>query len=128
MRKERNACRGEAWRARSTRKRKILTRLDMTKNGSEPRRSRTRNSYLKALQTIPEGIDAFSEWTLAWAQGRKEKMNEDGTSKEKLRQVALQETPMKLIELIAVDEATDNLVTLMQTQHVGSEWWPGLRR
>ena len=49
-------------------------------------------------------------------------MNEDGTTKVKLRQKALLdllEGPMKLIESIAVDQAADHLMTLMQTQQVG---------
>ena len=27
------------------------------------------NSHHKALQTIPDGIDALAEWTLAWTEG-----------------------------------------------------------
>ena len=54
----------------------------------------------------------------------KETMNEDGTNKVKLRLIALLETPVKLIESIAVDLAADHLVTLMHTRQVGSERRP----
>ena len=45
-------------------------------------------------------------------------MVEDGTKKVKLRPRALLETHMKLIESVAVNQGTDHLVTLMQTQQV----------
>ena len=91
-------------------KKKILTRLDMTKNGAAPGRSRKRFFHLKTLQTIPEGIDAFAEGTLAWIQGLaneseaelclkadivplvNETMNEDGTTNVKLIPTPLLET------------------------------------
>ena len=46
-------------------------------------------------------------------------MNEDGTTKVTLRPIALLKTPMELTESIAVDQAGDHLVTLLQTQEVG---------
>ena len=47
-------------------RRRVVTRLEMTKNGAEPGRSRTRNSHLKALQYIPEGINALVNWAQMW--------------------------------------------------------------
>ena len=106
MREEENACRGGAWRVRPQAKRKILTRLEMTKNGAEPGRSKTRNSHHKALQTIPEGIHASAAWTLIWTKGPaneseaelwlradavpcvQETTNEDKTTKVKVRSIA----------------------------------------
>ena len=119
-----------------TTNKKILTRLEMTENVGEPGRSRTRNSRLKALQAVLEGIGALSEWTLAWTKRLpseseaklwlkadivplvEETTNEDGSSKVKLRPVAPLETPMALRESIAVDQAAGHLVTWMQTPHV----------
>ena len=48
----------------------------------------------------------------------KETMNEGGTTKVKRRPTAKIETPMKRVELISVERATDHLVTLMQTPQV----------
>ena len=137
--RRRNACSGEEWSVRSPTKRQILTRLDVTKKGAEPGRSRTRKSQVKTLQTIPKGIDPFAEWTLAWTNWQpyeseaeiwfkpdtvllvKETMNEDGTTKIKLRPVAPLETPMKLVVSIAVGQAADHMVTSMQKGGVQSD-------
>ena len=47
----------------------MLARLEMTKNGAEPGRSRTRNSHLKALQHAPEGLSSFVNWAQMWMMG-----------------------------------------------------------
>ena len=39
---------------------------DSSENGEEAGRSRTRISYLKVLQSIPDGIGAFARWTTIW--------------------------------------------------------------
>ena len=49
----------------------------------------------------------------------KEVENPDGTKKTKLRPIALLETPLKLIESVAVDQQADTMIALMQEQQVG---------
>ena len=102
---------------------------DMTQIGAEPGRSRMTHSDPKALLTILGGIDSLPWWTLTWEAELwlkanivlvvKEPRNEDGTTKVKLIPVALHEKPIELMESVALDQAVDHLVTLMQTQHVG---------
>ena len=100
---------------------------------------------MKALQTMPAEVDALPGWTLAWTKGLADEseaalwleadihplvtgtMNEDGTTEVKPRPRAPLETPMKLIQLIAVDQAVDHLVTLMQTRQVGFRVMSGAR-
>ena len=45
--------------------------------------------------------------------------NADGTVEVKVRPVALLETPLKLIELVVVDQHADHIIALMQEQQVG---------
>ena len=45
--------------------------------------------------------------------------NPDGSKKTKLRPIALLETPLKLIESVAVDQHSGHIIALMQEQQVG---------
>ena len=88
--------------------RQVANKLENTKNGAESGRSRTRteNSHLKALQFMPDEIKYFAQRTLMWicTNGQhkvrrscgwhispltKEDVNDDGTTKTKLRPIAL---------------------------------------
>ena len=106
----------------------------MTKNGAEPGRSRTRNSHLKVLQSIPVGFLSFCQLGQVWMLGlanrteaqlwlkasfvppTKEIGNPDGTKKTKLRPIALLETPLKVVESVAFDQDADHIIALMQEQ------------
>ena len=55
-------CKKLSWKVQPLSKRRVVARLEMTKNGAEPCRSRTRNSHFKALQQVPEGITALMNW------------------------------------------------------------------
>ena len=130
-------CKKLSWKVQPLSKRRVVARLEMTKNGAEPCRSRTRNSHFKALQQVPEGITALMNWAQMWMMGlanptesqlwlranivplMKEVENPDGTKKTKLRPIALLETPLKLIESVAVDQQADTMIALMQEQQVG---------
>ena len=108
----------------------------MAKNGAETARSRTRNSNLKALQHVPEGLNAFVNWAQTWMMGLANKTeaqlclpanivpltrkvdNPDGSKRTKLRPIALLETLLRLIESVAVDHHTDHIFALMQEQQV----------
>ena len=46
-------------------------------------------------------------------------MNDDGTTKSKLRPVALLETVLKLVESVVVDQRADHSVTQLQARQVG---------
>ena len=116
--------------------RRVLARLEMTKNGAEPGRSRTRNSHLKALQYVPEGLTSFVNWAQMWVMGlankdetrlwlranivplTREVDDPDGSKRTKLRPIALLETLLKLIESVAVDQHADHIIALMQEQQV----------
>ena len=92
-------------------KKKIPARLEMAKRGAEPGSSRTRNSHLKALQKVPEGLSSFVNWAQMWMIGLaskdetrlwlganivpliREVDNPDGSKRTKLRPIALLETP-----------------------------------
>ena len=50
MNEEVEECKSMVWKIKPFSRRRVLARLEMTKNGAEPGRSRTRNSHLKALQ------------------------------------------------------------------------------
>ena len=107
-----------------------------TQNGAEPDRSRTRNSHLKAVQYIPEGLASFVNWAQMWMMGlankdetrlwatcnivplTREVDNPDGSKRTKLRPIALLETPLILIESVAVDQHADHIIALMQEQQV----------
>ena len=94
------------------------------KNGAEPGRSRTRNSHLKALQYVPEGLSSFVNWAQMWMMGLANKAetrlwlraNIVSLKRTKLRPIALLETHQKLIEPIAVDQHADQITALMQEQ------------
>ena len=97
-----------------------MDRLDMTKNGAQPGWSRTRNSHLKALQFVSEGIVSCGNWAhmqsvgiahkfeaQRWLKAHvvflvKEILNPHCTMKLKVRPIALTETPLKLTESVAV--------------------------
>ena len=137
MSEEIGECKKLSWKVQPLSKRRVVARLEMTKNGAEPGRSRTRNSHLKALQYVPEGITALMNWAQMWMMGlanptesqlwlranivplTKEIENPDGTKKTKLRPIALLETPLKLIESVADDQQADMMIALMQEQQVG---------
>ena len=137
MNEEISECKKLSWKVQPLSKRRVLARLEKTKNGAEPGRSRTRNSHLKALQYVPEGVNALMNWAQMWMMGlanptesqfwlranivplTKEIENPDGTKKTKLRPIALLETPLKLIESVAVDQQADMMIALMQEQQVG---------
>ena len=126
-----------AWKVKQLFRRRVLARLEMAKNGAEPGRSRTRNSHLKALQYVPEELNAFVNWAQTWMMGLANKTeaqlwlrvnivpltrevdNLDGSKRTKLRPIALLETHLKLIEYVAVDQHDDHLIALMQEQQVG---------
>ena len=55
------------------------------KNGAEPGRSRTRNSHLKALQYVPEGLNIVPLI--------RDVDNVDGSKNKQLRPITLLETP-----------------------------------
>ena len=130
-------CRKLSWMVQPLSKRRVVARLEMTKNGAEPGRSRTRNSHLKALQLVPEGVNALMNWAQMWMMGlanptesqlwlranivplTKEIENPDGSKKMKIRPIALLETPLKLIESVAVDQQADTMIALVQEQQVG---------
>ena len=130
-------CRKLSWMVQPLSKRRVVARLEMTKNGAEPGRSKTRNTHLKALQLVPEGINALMNWAQMWMMGlanptesqlwlranivplTKEVENPDGSKKVKIRPIALLETPLKLIESVAVDQQADTMIALMQEQQVG---------
>ena len=130
-------CKMLSWKVQPLSKRRVVARLEMTKNGAEPGRSRTRNSHLKALQHVPEGITALMNWAQMWMMGlpnptesqlwlranivplMKEVENPDGSKKTKIRPIALLEIPLKLIESVAVDQQADTMIALMQEQQVG---------
>ena len=72
MNDEIEECRRLAWKIKPLSRRRVLARLEVTKNGAEPGRSRTRNSHLKALQYIPEGINALQKDSVlgsCWLKG-----------------------------------------------------------
>ena len=46
--------------------------------------------------------------------------NPDGSKRTKLRPIALLDTPLTLIESVAVDQHADHIIALMQEQQVGS--------
>ena len=69
MNEEIAECKKLSWKVQPLSKRRVVARLEMTKNGAEPGGSRTRNSYLKALQYIPEGVNAFMNWAKMWMMG-----------------------------------------------------------
>ena len=69
MNEEIEECKRLAWKIKPLSRRRVLARLEMTKNGAEPGRSRTRNSHLKALQYIPEGMNALVNWAQMWMMG-----------------------------------------------------------
>ena len=137
MNEEIDECRKLSWKVQPLSRRRVVARLEMTKNGAEPGRSRTRNSHLKALQYVPEGVNALMNWAQMWMMGlantaesqlwlranivplTKEVDNPDGTKKTKLRPIALLETPLKLIESVVVNQQADHLIALMQEQQVG---------
>ena len=137
MNEEIAECKKLSWKVQPLSKRRVVARLEMTKNGAEPGRSRTRNSHLKALQLVPEGINALMNWAQMWMMGlanptesqlwlranivplTKEIENPDGSKKTKVRPIALLETPLKLIESVAVDQQADTMIALMQEQQVG---------
>ena len=106
-------CKKLAWEVQP--KRRILARLEMAK-GAETGRSTTRNSHLKVLQYIPEGLSSFANWAQMWALELANKVETqpqirevddwDGSTKTKLRPIALLETPLTLIESVAVDQHT----------------------
>ena len=58
MNDEIEECKRLAWKIKPLSRRRVLARLD----GAEPGRSRTRNSHLKALQYVPEGLTSFVNW------------------------------------------------------------------
>ena len=45
--------------------------------------------------------------------------NPDGSKRTKLSTIALLETPLKLIESVAVDQHADHIIALVQEQQVG---------
>ena len=46
-----------------------MKRLDITNNGVETGRSRTRNYHLQAPQCVPEGLASFANWAQMWMLG-----------------------------------------------------------
>ena len=62
-------CKKMAWKIKPLPRREVLARLEMTKNGAEQGRSRARNSHLKALQCVPEGLSSFVNWAQMWMVG-----------------------------------------------------------
>ena len=128
MNEEIEECKKMAWKIKALSRRRVLARLEMTKNGAEPGRSRTRNSHLKALQYVPEGLSSFVNWAQMWMMGLanaaetrlwlranivpllREVDNPDGSKKTKLRPIALLETPLKLIESVAVNQHADHII------------------
>ena len=137
MNDEIEECKRLAWKIKPLSRRRVLARLEMTKNGAEPGRSRTRNSHLKALRYVPEGLTSFVNWAQMWMMGLANKAetrlwlranivpltrevdNPNGSKRTKLRPIALLETPLKLIESVAVDQHVDHIISLMQEQQVG---------
>ena len=138
MNDEIEECKRLAWKIKPLSRRRVLARLEMTKNGAEPGRSRTRNSHLKALQYELEGLSSFVNWAQMWmmglankdedttvgacqncSAGEREVDNPDGSKRTKLRPIALLETLLKLIESVAVDQHADHMMVLMQEQQVG---------
>ena len=70
--------------------------------------------------TIPEGIEPFAIWAMMWKLPLCRYYSKtDGTTKTKLRLIALLETPLKLIESIAVDQHANHIVAPLQARHVG---------
>ena len=69
MSEEISECKKLSWKVKPLSKRRVMARLEMTKNGAEPGRSRTRNSHLKALQYVPEGVNALMNWAQMWMMG-----------------------------------------------------------
>ena len=65
MNDEIEECKRLAWKIKPLSMRRVRARLEMTKNGAEPGRSRTRNSHLKALQYVLEGLS----WAQMWMMG-----------------------------------------------------------
>ena len=69
MNDEIEECKRLAWKIKPLSRRKVLARLEMINNGAEPGRLRTRNSHLKALQYVPEGLTSFVNWAQVWMMG-----------------------------------------------------------
>ena len=68
MNDEIEECKRLAWKIKPLSRRRVLARLEMTKNGAESGRSRTRNSHLKALQYAPEGLPSVVNWAQMWTR------------------------------------------------------------
>ena len=66
MNEEIEECKKLAWKVQPQSKRTILMRLETAKNGAEPGWARTRNSHLKALKYILEGLSFFMNWAQMW--------------------------------------------------------------
>ena len=69
MNEEIEECKRLAWKIKPLSRRRVLARMEMTKNGAEPGRSRTMNFYLKAQQYVPEGLGPFVNWAQMWMMG-----------------------------------------------------------
>ena len=61
MNEEIEECKRLAWKIKPLSRRRVLARLEMTKNGAGPGMSRRRNAHLKALQYVPDGLSSIRE-------------------------------------------------------------------
>ena len=125
------------WMQRSKSARTLAWKTDSGETGNGKNktvlgldRSRTRHSHLKALQYIPERLSSFANWAQMWTLELankdeaqlwfpliREVDNPNGSTKAKLRPIALLETTLTLI--VAVHQHADHIIALMQEQQVG---------
>ena len=103
MNEEIKECKRMAWPVQPPPRKRKVERLQMTKIGAEPGRSRTRTSRLNELQSVPEGGHVLWQLSTHVADGNgkqvrdttsadanvfplvKERQNSDGTTKTKIR-------------------------------------------
>ena len=117
-------CKRMAWKIKPLSRRRVLARLEVEDEELSLEGTATcARSFVNWAHMWMMGL-ANKDETRLWLRANivpliREVDNPDGSKRTKLRPTAPLETPLKLIESVAVDQHTDHIIALMQEEQVG---------